>query len=402
MAATSSDDAHRNIDVTAGKIYVADPINATGKIISFAADTLRLPDTADIYEYHIIVTDENSDGTGAVSAVADLPTDGTEFYVLGEVEAHKPTITLGAPGIIITDKQGGGIPEIRISYILGGDVVSVDVDDTTIIIKANTGATYKALLSALQGNSAATTLVGITTEAGYTTGASGTEALGIINDRIGGAKFSGGGSGTKAQVEIAGLIIEGATAGVSGDNLTLFGQETGVADSSIVSPFGGGTGIIIKYDADATLDDLKSAINDNESRATAREGANYDGSILLSEVLFATYTGTPEAGGEPETNDTGTEQTGAHTWTDEATLDPDDFTIKLRPEDSAAEAVPDTDGDPATPEAEATKPSIGSRILDYLFGSQEEHRQMQNQQAENMFSGDNLDDLGGDGGDGVL
>ena len=57
---------------------------------------------------------------------------------------------------------------------------------------------------------------------------------------------------------------------------------------------------------------------------------------------------------------------------------------------SAAEAVPATDDDPAAPEAEsaATKPSIGRRILDYLFGSQEEHRQMQNQQMENMFSGD--------------
>ena len=52
---------------------------------------------------------------------------------------------------------------------------------------------------------------------------------------------------------------------------------------------------------------------------------------------------------------------------------------------TAAEAVPDTD-DSAAPEA--TKPSIGRRILDYLFGSQEEHRQMQNQQTENMFSGD--------------
>ena len=61
---------------------------------------------------------------------------------------------------------------------------------------------------------------------------------------------------------------------------------------------------------------------------------------------------------------------------------------------SAAEAVvPDTDDDPAAPEAEATKPSIGRRILDYLFGSQEEHRQMQNQQMDNMFSGDTLDPI---------
>ena len=59
---------------------------------------------------------------------------------------------------------------------------------------------------------------------------------------------------------------------------------------------------------------------------------------------------------------------------------------------TAAEAVPDTD-DPATPEAEAAKPSIGRRILDYLFGSQEEHRQMQNQQMDNMFGDSDLDPI---------
>ena len=63
---------------------------------------------------------------------------------------------------------------------------------------------------------------------------------------------------------------------------------------------------------------------------------------------------------------------------------------------SAAENIPSAEESvaEATPEAEATKPSIGRRILDYLFGSQEEHRQMQNQQIENMFSGDSdLDPL---------
>ena len=57
---------------------------------------------------------------------------------------------------------------------------------------------------------------------------------------------------------------------------------------------------------------------------------------------------------------------------------------------TAAEAVPNTDGE-ATPEA--TKPSIGRRILDYLFGSQEEHRQMQNQQMDNMFGDSDLDPI---------
>ena len=64
---------------------------------------------------------------------------------------------------------------------------------------------------------------------------------------------------------------------------------------------------------------------------------------------------------------------------------------------TAAEAVvvPATDESAAeaTPEAEATKPSIGRRILDYLFGSQEEHRQMQNQQIDNMFGDSDLDPI---------
>ena len=60
---------------------------------------------------------------------------------------------------------------------------------------------------------------------------------------------------------------------------------------------------------------------------------------------------------------------------------------------SAAEGVvPATDGE-ATPEAEAAKPSIGRRILDYLFTSREEHAQMQNQQMENMFSDSDLDPI---------
>ena len=62
--------------------------------------------------------------------------------------------------------------------------------------------------------------------------------------------------------------------------------------------------------------------------------------------------------------------------------------------DSAAENIPTAEESAAeaTPEAEAAKPSIGRRILEYLFGSQEEHRQMQNQQMDNMF-GDTLDPL---------
>ena len=397
VAATSSDDAHRNIDVTAGKIYAADPTNAAGKIISFAADTLRLPATADIYQYHIIV-----DGTGAVSAVADLPTDGTEFYVLGTVEGYIPAITLD--GIKFTDKQGGGDDwEVKVVFKDGSDV-EIAVDGNTINIITTFNPNFSVILEALQNPAnGVTALVDVTTVAGYISGTA------LINGTIGQIKLSSGASTIKAQTEIGGLIIEESTAG---NNIVLLPQLT-PGDTTIL--VGANNNFItIFYNNQATLDNLINAINaDIDSNAlidfvgtattfnsdgTVAILGDYNPNTLLADVLFTTYTSTPEAGGEPETNE-GTEQTGAHTWTDEATLEPEDFTIKLTPSaaeslPTAAEAVvPDTDGNPAAPEAEATKPSIGRRILDYLFGSQEEHRQMQNQQMDNMFGDSDLDPI---------
>ena len=392
----TGDTAYRTIDVTAGKIYASDPINAAGKIISFAADTLRLPATPDIYQYHIIV-----DGTGEVSAVADLPTDGTEFYVLGEAEAHKPTITLA--GIKFTDKHGGGIPEIKFTITASNDLIpEIAVDGNTITIKASLFTIASGTLSALQtgtsaGAVAARALVDVEQGLSY----NGSTQISSDDDAViklsGGAEaVSGGAAAIKAQINIGGLIIEAATAGVAGNNITLTGQVSGVGSDVTIA--GIGDSILIIYGSQATLSGLVSAVA-NDMRLVAT-GANYDETLKLAGLLPRLHSlaedGTPEAGADPTAN-IGTEQTGAHTWTDEATLDPEDFTIKLRPEDSAAEAVPsaaesvpDTDESAAeaTPEAEATKPSIGRRILDYLFGSQEEHRQMQNQQAENMFSGD--------------
>ena len=68
VAAVENNPAHRTIDVAAGKIYIADAVAHTGRMISFAAvDDMRIDEDS-----YIIVTD-NGDGTGAVSAVATLP-----------------------------------------------------------------------------------------------------------------------------------------------------------------------------------------------------------------------------------------------------------------------------------------------------------------------------------------
>ena len=412
----TGDTAYRTIDVTAGKIYASDPANAAGKIISFAADTLRLPATPDIYEYHIIV-----DGTGEVSAVADLPTDGTEFYVLGEVEAHAiPSFTF--EGIKFTDKRGGGVIDEIKAFIKTGGNVEIDVDDTTIIIQANSGHNLDDILAALRDPAnGVTALLDVTTVAGY----DGTVFAGNVD--FASIFLSGGvdadtGAGTaavQAQVTIAGLTIVAASkVGAEGNRVNLLHTSSGDDGSDVtVNVLSNGRAMTLAYDNQATLAHLKTAIDGNtatnalvdfvgtattfNSDGTVAILGDYNPNTLLADVLFTTYTSTPEAGGEPETNE-GTEQTGAHTWTDEATLEPEDYTIKLRPEDSAAEAVPsaaesvpDTDESAAeaTPEAEATKPSIGRRILDYLFGSQEEHRQMQNQQMDNMFGDSDLDPI---------
>ena len=413
VAATASNDAHRNIDVTAGKIYAADFANVAGKIISFAADTLRLPATPDIYQYHIIV-----DGTGEVSAVADLPTDGTEFYVLGTTETYEVpnSITLGER-IVFTDKNDDDVAsydiKVRLFYNdLADSMVTASADGDTITISVGgVFTTYKSVVDALDIPEVKA-LVTVTTTDAYTGG--GTEF--VVDTGLLEYLLSGGGSDTKAQVNIGGLIIEAATVGVSATTLAALSLS---ANDDSVTITQNGTNIGVLFGKQATLADMITAINEGTSQDAidanalinfvGEAGTDYDPNTLLADVLFALHS-FAEAGEaealtlkpsteDPTTNDTGTEQTGAHTWTDEATLDPEDYTIKLAPSaeesvPSVAEATPDTDESAAeaTPEAEATKPSIGRRILDWLFGSQEEHRQMQTQQAENMF-GDTLDDL---------
>ena len=406
VAATEGEDAHRTIDVAEGKIYVADAEAGTGKIISFAANGLALPTTPDIYENYVIVTDKNNNGAGEVEAVADLPTDGTEFYVLGTVEGYIPAITLD--GIKFTDKQGGGdgweikaILKPTVSDTVAGaaelNAAEVSVDGNTIIIKGVYTELFDNVLAALRdpANGVAA-LVDMTTVEGYTAGSSLSIAR-IGNTNFATTKLSGGvdadsGAGTaavQAEATFAGLTVVATSVhvGAASNRVELQPISSGDDGSGVtVNVIGNNRVISITYDNDATLADLITAINGDTAANALVDfvgvaGTDYDAGDLLLDVLAKTYKLNPEIGAAPTPNVTGKEHTGgsALPWKDEVTLDPEDYTINLRPEDSAAEAaptaaeavVPDTDGDPATPEAEATKPSIGRRILDYLFGSQE-------------------------------
>ena len=336
--------AHRTISVTAGKIYVADTTEGTAKTISFNTLTdYALPITEDIYDYHVIVTDESNDGTGDVSAVAELPTDDTEFYMLGTVGAHAiPSITID--GITFTDKSGDGVPKIKFTFKVSTGVTVEIVNGDTISIETHLSSDdFGDLLEALKNPAnGVTALIDVTTTGAYNSGKT------IQNGDIGRLQLSGGVDGAnpiKAQTEIAGLIIEAATAGVAGNNIDIVGEPSGVADStiSISQP---NTIIFISYGSDATLADMITAINTGISQAAidanalinfvGTAGTDYDSATKLADVLFASYSlaedGTPEAGADPTANDTGTEQTGVYNWETADIFNIEDYIINLSPQ----------------------------------------------------------------------
>ena len=128
IEAVDGDTAHRTIDVAAGKIYLADAVSGTGKIITFdAVDDLRIDATS-----FVIVTD-NGDGTGVVSTVTTLPTN-TDFYVLGEVEVD-PVAAVAASlkkgttnnATFTADEAGTAGNSLRISFSTTADTSGTDV-----------------------------------------------------------------------------------------------------------------------------------------------------------------------------------------------------------------------------------------------------------------------------------
>ena len=89
------DNAYRSVDVAAGEIYAPDIDGRTGKIIKFdAVIGLRVGEDS-----YVIVTDADGDGVGVVSAVAALPTDGSDFYVLGQVAAAEVAVAAVAASL---------------------------------------------------------------------------------------------------------------------------------------------------------------------------------------------------------------------------------------------------------------------------------------------------------------
>ena len=352
VAATGEEAAYRTIDVTEGKIYVADATKATGKIINFEAlDSDKLPATEGIYQYYVIVTDENNDGTGEVSAVAELPT-GTEFYVIGTTEAYEVPGSITLDGIKFTDKAGSPAShDIKIKFVhkTTNNVEVEVIDGNTISIKADQDATtFSELVTALDID-AVKALVGVTTVSGYNS----SNLAYITNGNIVKTELSGGTgdatSGTKAQVNIGGLIIEAATAGATGNNIAFSGQSSGVEDST-VSILENISIVFITFGSQATLADMIRAINEGTSQDAVDTnalvdfvgdaGTDYDPSTLLTDVLFALHSFAEEGNSrtlkvsteDPTANGTGKAQTGAHTWTDEARLGTEDYIINLSPQ----------------------------------------------------------------------
>ena len=351
VAAAGEEAAYRTIDVTEGKIYVADATKATGKIINFEAlDSYRLPATEGIYEYYVIV-----DGTGKVSAISTLPT-GTEFYVIGTTEAYEVPESITIEGIKFTDKVGGEIAEaIKVIYKSTGDV-EVSVDGNTIITKVTGAHVFDDVLTALRAPAnGVTALVDVTTTAGYVgsglNGLIGNTDFGYISLSGGMDAVSGGAAAVQAQVTIGGLTIvaTASKAGTEGNGVnllpTLSGNDGSDSDSSdIAIQFLANGTMVITYDNQATLADLITAIDGNTAANAlvdfvGTDGTDYDGTDLLIDVLPQLYSfaedsnsRTLRTGTDPIANGTGEAQTGAHTWTDEARLGTEDYIINLSPQ----------------------------------------------------------------------
>ena len=360
VAATEEVAAYRTISVTAGNIYAPDTSEGTGKIINFEAlASDKLPATPDIYQYYVIVTDENNDGTGEVSAVAELPT-GTEFYVIGEVGAHAiQEVTVN--GIKFTDKPGGGIPDIKVLYKTDGNV-EISIDGNAITIRAiATAHFFDDVLTALRDpKSGVTALVDVTTVAGYTAGGASMGQARLGNTDFGSIYLSGGvdadtAAGTaavQAQVTIVGLTIVATSnkVGAASNRVNLNPVQSGSDDSNIaLSVLSNGRNITLTYGNDATLGDLITAINADtaanavvdfvgtattfNSDGTVATLGDYDPNSLLIDVLLKTYAMTPEAGAKPTANETGKLHNTGKVYSYETfeRLDTEDYIINLAP-----------------------------------------------------------------------
>ncbi len=113
----------REIDIAAGTIYTDD-----GRTITFdAVSDEDITDTSII----IVVDDGDNDDHYVVDVVTELPTDGTDFYVIGSVES----------AVVSTDPDATDIPGTRAVFRL-----SSDPDNTiefTAVLEGTVGNAYR-------------------------------------------------------------------------------------------------------------------------------------------------------------------------------------------------------------------------------------------------------------------
>ena len=133
----------RTIDVASGRIYVADTDGdgSNSKIILFnAVDDMRIDATS-----YVIVTDKNNDGIGEVEAATEaelkaLSDAGTDFYVLGKVDATKVPQMVAAS----TPVRDGYIPDgspFSFSFMAGEEGTAGNGRIITFAASADTSGT---------------------------------------------------------------------------------------------------------------------------------------------------------------------------------------------------------------------------------------------------------------------
>ena len=166
MDAVEVDTAHRTIDVDSGRIYVADTDGdgSNSKIILFnAVDDLRIDATS-----FVIVTDKNNDGMGEVEAATEaelktLSDAGTDFYVLGAVDATKVPQMLATASLLKGDTTNGAT--------FTADEAGAEGNDIKLVFAASGNATGGSVVATLTDKTITITYDGDATLAdlaGYT------------------------------------------------------------------------------------------------------------------------------------------------------------------------------------------------------------------------------------------
>ena len=350
---------------------------------------LKREEDGGIYTYTLYYTGKDSGDFEAKDfLIVDVirTIDGTDQSLkylvnLNNVNDNPPVIT-GYEGEsetaidnIAAGKVGSDLYEMVLKLAANGDQITIDFErggSTLLLIEpeyAVSGDTTSKVTKFV-------ITTGIVSYAGIATALNGDTVLRDAN-----ADF------TVWDEYVSSVTYIGSASGGPPRNNPLFSSDVTLTAKATIEVNQGTTGTIADFgsstDPDGDLNDIRYSVSD-----TANFDITADGK--LSFKAAPSYDTSTPANNTREVTITVSDGTFSKTYPLQIVVL--QTSSSQGTGTSAAEAVPNTDEDPATPEA--TKPSIGRRILDYLFGSQEEHRQMQNQQIENMFSGDSdLDPL---------